>query len=156
MRLAADFAFYGNKLFQSTFIALLYPHVSRGQSCRHTSMLSILRLAHSCVDVLRIKWRSWTCSQLSASSCSPCIHGMCLGCWLGFPPDYQLPEFAYSMVRFAQSCTVCAVMTSLCLIHPVCCILQATPFERMQWTVLNSAVSLMGYWAAAALVDKKW
>jgi hypothetical protein len=26
----------------------------------------------------------------------------------------------------------------------------------MQWTVLNSAVSLCGYWAAAALVDKKW
>lgn len=26
----------------------------------------------------------------------------------------------------------------------------------MQWTVLNSAISLMGYWCAAALVDKKW
>jgi hypothetical protein len=26
----------------------------------------------------------------------------------------------------------------------------------MQWTVLNSAVSLCGYWAAAALVDKPW
>jgi hypothetical protein len=26
----ADFAFYGNKLFQSTFIALLYPNVSLG------------------------------------------------------------------------------------------------------------------------------
>jgi hypothetical protein len=25
--LLADFAFYGNKLFQSTFIALLYPKV---------------------------------------------------------------------------------------------------------------------------------
>ncbi|GBF98449.1 proton phosphate symporter [Raphidocelis subcapitata] len=33
---------------------------------------------------------------------------------------------------------------------------QATPFERMQWTLLNSAVSLCGYWVAAALVDKKW
>ena len=32
----------------------------------------------------------------------------------------------------------------------------ATPFERMQWTVLNSAVSLAGYWLAAAWVDKKW
>jgi hypothetical protein len=36
------------------------------------------------------------------------------------------------------------------------CFLQATEFERMQWTVLNSAVSLIGYWCAAALVDKKW
>lgn len=26
----------------------------------------------------------------------------------------------------------------------------------MQWTVLNSAISLMGYWAAASVVDKKW
>lgn len=33
---------------------------------------------------------------------------------------------------------------------------QATPFERMQWTVLNSAISLTGYWCAAALVDKPW
>lgn len=32
----------------------------------------------------------------------------------------------------------------------------ATPFERMQWTVLNSTVSLFGYWLAAALVDKPW
>jgi hypothetical protein len=38
----------------------------------------------------------------------------------------------------------------------LCVFLQATEFERMQWTVLNSAVSLCGYWAAAALVDKKW
>jgi hypothetical protein len=28
--LLADFAFYGNKLFQSTFIALLYPKVTIG------------------------------------------------------------------------------------------------------------------------------
>jgi hypothetical protein len=34
--------------------------------------------------------------------------------------------------------------------------LQATEFQRMKWTVLNSAVALCGYWAAAALVDKKW
>ncbi|KIY93363.1 proton/phosphate symporter [Monoraphidium neglectum] len=33
---------------------------------------------------------------------------------------------------------------------------RSTPFERMQWTVLNSAVSLTGYWAAAALIDKPW
>jgi hypothetical protein len=33
---------------------------------------------------------------------------------------------------------------------------QATFFERMQWTVLNSGISLLGYWAAAALVDKHW
>lgn len=26
----------------------------------------------------------------------------------------------------------------------------------MQWTVLNSAISLMGYWTAAFFVDKKW
>jgi hypothetical protein len=26
----------------------------------------------------------------------------------------------------------------------------------MQWTVLNSAISLLGYWLAAALVDKPW
>jgi hypothetical protein len=30
---------------------------------------------------------------------------------------------------------------------------QASPFERMQWGVLNSAVSLCGYFAAAAVVD---
>jgi len=45
----------------------------------------------------------------------------------------------------AEWLTICA---GLCM--------QATEFERMQWTVLNSAVSLMGYWCAAALVDKKW
>jgi hypothetical protein len=39
---------------------------------------------------------------------------------------------------------------------PRAAVLQATPFERMQWTVLNSAISLLGYWAAAALVDKPW
>jgi hypothetical protein len=32
----------------------------------------------------------------------------------------------------------------------------ATPFERMQWSVLNCAVALMGYWCAAAVVDKPW
>jgi Sugar (and other) transporter len=32
----------------------------------------------------------------------------------------------------------------------------ATLFERMQWTILNSAISLTGYWCAAALVDKPW
>ena len=32
----------------------------------------------------------------------------------------------------------------------------ASPFVRMQWTVLNSAISLCGYWVAAALVDKPW
>jgi hypothetical protein len=26
----------------------------------------------------------------------------------------------------------------------------------MQWTLLNSAVSLTGYWVAAALVDRRW
>jgi hypothetical protein len=36
------------------------------------------------------------------------------------------------------------------------CALQATEFERMQWVVLNNAVSLCGYWAAAALIDKPW
>jgi hypothetical protein len=35
-------------------------------------------------------------------------------------------------------------------------LLQATPFQRMQWSVLNSAVSLCGYFAAAAFVDKPW
>lgn len=33
---------------------------------------------------------------------------------------------------------------------------QATPFVRMQWTVLNSAISLCGYYCAAAVVDKPW
>jgi hypothetical protein len=33
---------------------------------------------------------------------------------------------------------------------------KATPFERMQWTVLNSAISLLGYWTAAFFVDKPW
>jgi hypothetical protein len=31
--------------------------------------------------------------------------------------------------------------------------LQATPFERMQWAALNNAIGLLGYWAAAAVVD---
>ena len=26
----------------------------------------------------------------------------------------------------------------------------------MQWTVLNSAISLLGYWTAAVFVDKPW
>lgn len=29
-------------------------------------------------------------------------------------------------------------------------------FVRMQWTLLNSFISLLGYYAAAALIDKKW
>jgi hypothetical protein len=33
---------------------------------------------------------------------------------------------------------------------------QATPFQRLQWTALNSGIALLGYWAAAALVDKPW
>jgi hypothetical protein len=33
---------------------------------------------------------------------------------------------------------------------------KATPFERMQWTVLNSFIALLGYWLAAAWVDKSW
>lgn len=40
-----------------------------------------------------------------------------------------------------------------------CCmarLLQATAFEKQQWTVLNAAVALMGYFCAAWLVDKKW
>ncbi|KAI8465659.1 MAG: major facilitator superfamily domain-containing protein [Monoraphidium minutum] len=32
----------------------------------------------------------------------------------------------------------------------------ATPFQRMQWAAVNSAVALTGYWAAAALVDRRW
>ncbi|KIZ06012.1 Inorganic phosphate transporter PHO84 [Monoraphidium neglectum] len=32
----------------------------------------------------------------------------------------------------------------------------ATPFQRLQWTALNSGIALLGYWAAAALVDKPW
>eukprot|EP00877_Chromochloris_zofingiensis_P002903 jgi/Chrzof1/12613/Cz07g01060.t1 len=33
---------------------------------------------------------------------------------------------------------------------------KATAFEKQQWTVLNAAVALMGYFCAAWLVDKKW
>jgi hypothetical protein len=32
----------------------------------------------------------------------------------------------------------------------------ATEYAKMQWTVLNNAIALTGYWAAAALVDKPW
>jgi len=32
----------------------------------------------------------------------------------------------------------------------------ATLFVRMQWTLLNSAVALMGYYAAALVIDKPW
>eukprot|EP00798_Chlamydomonas_sp_ICE-L_P017379 gene17379-23681_t len=32
----------------------------------------------------------------------------------------------------------------------------ATPYKKQQWTVLNSFISLLGYYAAAALIDKKW
>lgn len=34
--------------------------------------------------------------------------------------------------------------------------LQATPYKKQQWTVLNNFIALLGYYAAAALVDKKW
>lgn len=81
--MAGNFAFYGDKLFQSEFIRALYPEVSGSPVC---CMLCELRLT----DVL---------SGLRA---------------------------------------------------------QATPFQRTQWTALNSAIALTGYWAAAALVDKKW
>lgn len=33
---------------------------------------------------------------------------------------------------------------------------RATPFERIQWSVLNSLVALSGYYAAAILIDKPW
>ncbi|KAG1670185.1 hypothetical protein FOA52_014961 [Chlamydomonas sp. UWO 241] len=33
---------------------------------------------------------------------------------------------------------------------------KATTYEKQQWTVLNSAIALMGYYLAALLVDKKW
>eukprot|EP00877_Chromochloris_zofingiensis_P011664 jgi/Chrzof1/6751/Cz19g08020.t1 len=32
----------------------------------------------------------------------------------------------------------------------------ASEFTRKQWAVLNSAIALVGYWAAAWLVDKPW
>jgi MFS family permease len=32
----------------------------------------------------------------------------------------------------------------------------ATPYEQMKFTVLNSAISLCGYYAAAAVIDKHW
>jgi hypothetical protein len=58
--------------------------------------------------------------------------------------------------KHAFICLGCADIALLwCAVDCPSC-LQATEFERMQWTVLNSAVSLMGYWCAAALVDKKW
>lgn len=34
--------------------------------------------------------------------------------------------------------------------------LQATAYVKQQWTVLNAAVALMGYYCAAWLVDKSW
>jgi Sugar (and other) transporter len=33
---------------------------------------------------------------------------------------------------------------------------QATPYIKQQWTVLNSFIALLGYYLAAALVDKPW
>jgi hypothetical protein len=53
-------------------------------------------------------------------------------------------DFAFYGNKLFQS-------TFIALLYP-----KATEFERMQWTVLNSAVSLMGYFCAAALIDKKW
>jgi MFS family permease len=53
-------------------------------------------------------------------------------------------DFAFYGNKLFQS-------TFIALLYP-----KATEFERMQWTVLNSAISLLGYWCAAALVDKKW
>lgn len=53
---------------------------------------------------------------------------------------------AYACMPYAP-----CVLPSLCL-----CALQATEFQRMQWVVLNNAVSLTGYWAAAYFIDKRW
>jgi hypothetical protein len=53
-------------------------------------------------------------------------------------------DFAFYGNKLFQS-------TFIALLYP-----KATEFERMQRTVLNSAVSLMGYFCAAALIDKKW
>ena len=35
-------------------------------------------------------------------------------------------------------------------------IVQATPYKKQQWTVLNSFIALTGYYMAAWLVDKPW
>lgn len=33
---------------------------------------------------------------------------------------------------------------------------EATVFEAMQWTLLNSAIALVGYYVAAFTIDKPW
>jgi hypothetical protein len=42
--------------------------------------------------------------------------------------------------------------------HSSCtaCYRQATPFQRQGWTSLNAFIGLLGYYAAAASVDKSW
>jgi hypothetical protein len=52
--------------------------------------------------------------------------------------------------------TICCLVTCAFVAYVCALILQATQFERMQWSVLNAAVSLVGYWCAAAVVDKPW
>lgn len=39
---------------------------------------------------------------------------------------------------------------------PLFLILQATPYKKQQWNILNSFISLLGYYLAAALCDKPW
>ncbi len=39
---------------------------------------------------------------------------------------------------------------------PLATLVQATPYKKLQWSVLNSFIALLGDYCAAWLVDKSW
>lgn len=60
------------------------------------------------------------------------------GCWI-------LNDLAFYGNKLFQSTFIAALSGG-----------QATAFKNIQWTLLNSTISLCGYFAAAYMVDKKW
>jgi hypothetical protein len=127
---ANDFAFYGNKLFQSTFIALLYPEVSSTVVVTSLTAISISQVHPAIADATA---HSQLYSRRMLALCK---------------------RFDTPLRHASIHLLMCAVPFVDFLVPRL--LPQATEFERMQWSVLNSAISLTGYWTAACFVDKPW
>jgi len=136
-----DFCFYGNKLFQSSFIAALYPDVR--------VILVVGVVVGGCVCSCMCCFRGAAFQATNSSKRSlvcpqhPLSHT---------PSKDQLPNKTKQTPDHPTPNPTPQTPKP----HPDNPTPQATPFERMQWTILNSFISLLGYYVAAALVDKRW
>ncbi len=61
-----------------------------------------------------------------------------------------------SWIHLQTTLLLTACISPLCMLACALFVLQATFFVAQQWTVLNSFIALLGYYAAAMLVDKVW